>query len=241
MHPLQVDETKDVEGTMSSASKAVPESADGPDRQAAIESYRKLAAGYDASCWAVEPGRLEAIALLHLREGQTVLDVASGTGKSFPKLAHDVGLTGRVIGVEQSPDMARIAQQRIDALVLKNVRQIVAPVEEAAIDASVDALFFHYTHDVLRTPAALARVFAAARPGARVVVVGYKLPTDWRAVFNPWFRHRAKGYLSTFEGIHEPWSHLRQHVPDLKIERERFLGSGYVATGTVAGESPATS
>jgi len=221
---------------MSSATKTAP-TGDGPDRRAAIESYRRLAAGYDASCWAVEPGRLESIELLQLRSGQTVLDVASGTGKSFPILAQAVGPTGRVIGVEQSPDMARIAQQRIDELALKNVRQIVAPVEEASIDGPVDALFFHYTHDVLRTPAALVRVFGAARAGARVVVVGYKLPTDWRALFNPWFRHRAKGYLSTFEGIHAPWSHLLRHVPDLKIECERFLGSGYVATGTVSDET----
>ncbi len=222
---------------MNSATKTVPETGGGPDRDAAIRSYRELAEGYDASCWTVEPGRVEAIALLDLRPGQTVLDVACGTGKSFPTLAQAVGPTGRVIGVEQSPDMARIAQQRIDELGLKNVRQIVAPVEEAVIDGPVDALFFHYTHDVLRTPPALARVFGAARPGARVVLVGFKLPTDWRAVFNPWFRHRAKGYLSTFEGSHAPWSHLLRYVPDLKIERERFLGSGYVATGAVSAES----
>ena len=219
---------------MNSASKTVPETDAGPNRQAAIDSYRRLAAGYDASCWTVEPGRAEAIALLRLREGQTVLDVASGTGKSFPLLAQAVGKSGRVIGIEQSPEMARIGQQRIDTLRLANVRQIVAPVEEAVIDEAVDALLFHYTHDVLRTPAALARVFGAARPGAPVVLVGYKLPTDWRAVFNPWFRHRAKGYLSTFEGIHAPWSHLLRHVPDLKVVEERFLGSGYLAVGSVS-------
>jgi len=223
---------------MSSVIKTVQDFGDAPNRAAAIESYRKLAARYDASCWMVEPGRLEAIALLQLHPGQTVLDVASGTGKSFPALAHAVGASGRVIGVEQSPDMARIAQQRIEDLGLANVRQIVAPVEEALIDEPVDALLFHYTHDVLRTPAALVRLFGAARPGARVVLVGFKLPTDWRAVFNPWFRHRARGYLSTFEGIHAPWSHLLRYVPDLKIERERFFGSGYVATGTVASTKP---
>lgn len=206
----------------------------GPDRAGAIESYRRLAAGYDASCWTVEPGRLEAIALLRLAEGQTVLDVASGTGKSFAALSKAVGAAGRVIGVEQSPDMARIAARRIEELRLGNVLQIVAPVEEAPLRGPVDALFFHYTHDVLRTPAALARVLGAARPGARVVVVGFKLPTGWRSLFDPWFRHRAKGYLSTFEGAHAPWSHLLRHVPDLKIERERHLGSGYVAIGSVA-------
>src|SRR5205814_45198 len=103
---------------------------DGPNRLVALESYRKLADGYDASCWTVEAGRLEAIEHLQLRMGQTVLDVASGTGKSFPTLSRVVGPSGHVIGIEQSPDMARIAQQRIKGLALTNVRQIVAPVED---------------------------------------------------------------------------------------------------------------
>lgn len=81
--------------------------------------------------------------------------------------------------------MARIAQQRIEGMTLVNVRQFIAPVEEAVLDSPVDALLFRCTHDVLRTPAALERLFGAARPGACVVVVGFKLPTDWRAIFNP--------------------------------------------------------
>lgn len=211
-------------------------SAGGPDREAALESYRRLAAGYDASCWMVEPTRREAIACLGLQAGQTVLDVASGTGKSFALLSAAVGPSGRVIGVEQSPDMARIAQQRIVEHQLSNATQIVAPVEEAAIPGPIDAVLFHYTHDVLRTPAALDHLFAHVRPGARVVVAGFKLPTGWRAVLNPWFRYRAKGYLSTFEGIHAPWSHLLRFVPDLQVQRERFMGSGYLAIGSFAPE-----
>jgi hypothetical protein len=42
--------------------------------------------------------------------------------------------------------MARIAQQRIDGMTLVNVRQFIAPVEEAVLDSPVDALLFHYTH-----------------------------------------------------------------------------------------------
>jgi len=216
-----------------------PKAAGGPDRTAAIESYARLASGYDASCWMIEPGRAEAIELLQLQPDQTVLDVASGTGKSFPLLSNRVGPAGRVIGVEQSPAMARIAQQRIDELQLANVKQVIAPVEEAVIQGPVDALLFHYTHDVLRTPAALENVFSSARDGARGVVVGFKLPTGWRSAFNPWFRYRNREYLSTFEGIHAPWSHLLRHVPEFKIERERFMGSGYLATGRVAIRSDA--
>jgi hypothetical protein len=69
------------------------------------------------------------------------------------------------------------------------------------------------------------------RPQAAVVVAGYKLATGWRSVFNPWFKARAHGYLSTFEGAAAPWSHLMEHVPDFRIHKEYFLGSGYIGHG----------
>lgn len=208
-----------------------------PDRAFALDSYRSLASGYDASCHLIEPVRRRAIGLLRLQPGQTVLDIASGTGKSLPALAAAVGAQGRVIAIEQSPQMVEIARRRVADLGLAHVDLILAPVEDTCIDARADAVLFHYTHDVLRTPAALRRVFAAARPQARVVVAGFKLACGWRGLFNPWFRARAEGYLSTFEGAHAPWSHLMQHVPDFRLHEEYFLGSGYLGAGHAAGGS----
>lgn len=204
---------------------------DKPDRALAIDSYRHLAEGYDASCGLIEPIRRSAIERLRLRPGQTVFDIASGTGKSLPALAAAVGPQGQVIAIEQSPEMARIAKARIAERRLLNVNQIVAPVEEAEIDAVADAVLFHYTHDVLRLPAALERIFSRLRPGATIVVAGFKSATGWRAMFNPWFRARARGYLSTFEGTQMPWSHLVRDVPDFRVHEEYFLGSGYIGSG----------
>jgi ubiquinone/menaquinone biosynthesis C-methylase UbiE len=205
-----------------------------PDRDFALDRYRVLAARYDASCRLIEPVRRRAIELLGLQPGQTVLDVASGTGKSLPALAAAVGPRGRVIAIEQSPEMVEIAGRRIADLGLVNVEQLLSPVEEARIAGVADAVLLHYTHDVLRTPAALRRLFAAVRPQATVVVAGYKLAAGWRALFNPWFRARAHGYLSTFEGAAAPWSQLMQHVPDFRVQEEYFLGSGYLGSGHAA-------
>jgi hypothetical protein len=40
-------------------------------------------------------------------------------------------------------------------------------------------VLFNYTHDVLRSPAALDRIFAHARPGARVALARVKQPPWW--------------------------------------------------------------
>lgn len=209
-----------------------------PDRDFALATYSRLARDYDHSCHRIEPVRRLTIALLALNAGDTVFDVASGTGLSLPLLAGQVGTSGRVVAIEQSPPMAQQGLMRG----LANVEHVVAPVEHATLVWRADALLFHYTHDVLRNPAALARLFAHARPGARVAVAGFKFATGWRALFNPWHRRRAWGYLSTFEGAERPWSHLLAYVPDFTIVAERFLGSGYIGagrfTGAGAGETP---
>lgn len=202
-----------------------------PDRDFALATYSKLARNYDDSCHRIEPVRRLTIALLALKPGDTVFDVASGTGLSVPLLAAQVGATGRVVAIEQSPEMAEQGRWRG----LANVEHVVAPVEVAPITCLADAVLFHYTHDVVRNPAALAHLFESVKPGARVAIAGFKLPTGWRALFNPWHRHRAWGYLSTFEGVQQPWSILSNYVPDLTFVAEPFLGSGYVGAGRFTG------
>lgn len=198
-----------------------------PDRDFSLDTYRKLARNYDHSCHRIEPLRRLTVALLALKPGDTVFDVASGTGLSLPLLAAQVGASGRVVAIEQSPQMAELGLMRG----LANVEHVIAPVEEAPLIWQADALLFHYTHDVLRNPDALAHLFAHAKPGARVAVAGFKLADGWRALFNPFFRRRAWGYLSTFEGAERPWSILAQYVPDFTIVAEAFQHSGYAGAG----------
>ena len=211
-----------------------------PNPEFALASYKKLAHQYDATCRLIDPVRRKTIELLGLSEGETVIDIASGTGLSLPVLSQAVGPQGRVIAIELCPDMAAIAQHRIEMHHLDNVTQIVASMETASIDGSADALLFHYTHDVLRSSAAIERLFSAVKPGARVAIAGFKLPTDWRRIFNPWHRHRAWGYLSTFEGVHTPWDRLLPYVHDFQILEEIFVGSGYIATARASDSTMVT-
>jgi protein-L-isoaspartate(D-aspartate) O-methyltransferase len=53
--------------------------------------------------------------LLDVRSGEQVLDVGSGSGWTCALLAHLVGPSGSVYGVELLPDLASAAQQRVVA------------------------------------------------------------------------------------------------------------------------------
>ncbi len=203
-----------------------------PDREFALQRYRACAAGYDASARRIAKKRMRAIQLLQLRPGNTVLDVACGTGPVLDVLSAAVGPSGRVIGVEQSPEMLDIARQRVTELQLGNVTLVEAAVEDARIGGPADAVLFCYTHDVLRSRRSLQNVFSAVCPGARIAVVGAKLFPRWLAPLNLWVKWRAWGYLSTVEGLDRPWSLLAEFCPDFSVREVTFLGSGYIGDGT---------
>jgi len=202
----------------------------GPDPARAIEKYRRHAARYDATAARTMALRQRTIGLLGLKAGDVVLDVACGTGLSFPLLRDGVGPTGKVIGVELSPEMLAQARGRVESNGWTNVVLIQAAMEDARVSERLDAILFNYTHDVLRSPAALERIFACARPGARVAVAGVKHPPWWLYLARLWRLANARPYLTTFEGLDRPYSLLERHVPDLAITPV-LLGTNYIGAG----------
>jgi len=202
----------------------------GPDAARAIEKYRRHAAGYDASAARTMALRRRTIDLLELQPGDVVLDVGCGTGLSFPMLREGVGAAGKVIGVELSPEMIAQARARVASNGWTNVGLMQAAMEDAPIEDSLDAILFNYTHDVLRSPPALARIFAHARPGARVAVAGVKHPPWWLFPARLWRLANARPYLTTFEGLDRPWSLLERYVSGLEITPV-MLGTNYIGVG----------
>lgn len=209
-----------------------------PSPQLALKRYRHLAAGYDATAQRQMPRRLRCIDGLALRPGDVVLDVGCGTGLSFEPLRERVGSEGRVVGVELSPEMARIAQERVRQARWANVDVVVAdlsrvPLAPPLLDCPpFDALLFHYTHDILQSESALANVFAQAKPGARVAVAGLKTTHPLLWPLNCWVRWRGWRYRTTDAGLREPWRYLARWVPDFRWE-SYLLGTAYNGWGTV--------
>jgi ubiquinone/menaquinone biosynthesis C-methylase UbiE len=201
------------------------------DRQLAQTRYRRLATHYDYATRRIEPVRRLAIHTLGLEPGQRVLDVACGTGKSFRLLHEAVGPDGVVVGVEQSPEMLRQARQRVREAGWDNVQLIESSIESADLVGPFDAVLFIYTQDVLQSDAALARIFAATRPGARVVSTGLKLFPWYLGPANAWLLAISYPYFTSFRGLDKPWALLARHL-DLHSVRTTYFGSGYIAQGT---------
>jgi ubiquinone/menaquinone biosynthesis C-methylase UbiE len=203
-----------------------------PNRSAALRQYRSRAGIYDLELALLEPVRRRAIELLRLKNGERVLDVGCGTGLSLSTLENSIGREGSIVAIEQSPEMLDRARARVVENGWQNVAFISAPVEDAAIPLVADAALFNFTHDIMRTPKALANIVRHLKPGARVVATGLKWAPARAMPLNFLVWNAAMRSTSTLEGLARPWSNLEPLVSNLEVE-QMLGGTVYVAAGFV--------
>jgi len=201
-------------------------------RAASIEKYRKRAAGYDATCGPTWPIRERAVAMLGLQLGQSVLDVGCGTGLSLPLLRAAVGDAGRVYGFDQSPEMLAQARRRVSEAGWDNVELFETAAQGLRLPDRVDALLFHYTHDILRSHSAIDSLLACARPGAVVAIAGIKYFPRWLAPLNLWVYLKNHGYNGAPGELRAPWDRIAPRLVDWSITITQY-GMGYLARGRV--------
>ncbi|MEE8574660.1 MAG: arsenite methyltransferase [Thermodesulfobacteriota bacterium] len=119
-------------------------------------------------------------AISELKEGETVLDLGSGAGFDVFIAAKKVGPTGRVIGVDMTPEMLVKAKENAAKSGIENVEFRYGEIEELPVDdASVDVVI---SNCVINLSTEKARVFAdikrVLKPGGRIAVSDMALLKD---------------------------------------------------------------
>ncbi len=199
-------------------------------RAARRPAYGEQACSYDRRTGAFQSYRRAIVEALPVRPGQVVLDVGSGTGLCCGLLQDKVGPQGGVVGIEESPEMAAVARERIADEGWRNVTIVESPAEDAQISVTADAALFCAVHDILQSPGALRNVMTKLRPGAWVAAGGGKWAAPWLVGVNLQARMLHAPFVRSFQGFGRPWKHLEQLIEDVRI-RELALGSGYIVTG----------
>jgi demethylmenaquinone methyltransferase/2-methoxy-6-polyprenyl-1,4-benzoquinol methylase len=163
-----------------------------------------------------------------------VLDVGCGTGLSFEGLRARVGPAGHIVAFDPSPDMLALARARVAQHGWTHLQLLEAGAADVPLAGGADAALFHFTHDVLRDPAALDHVLAHLRPGASVVACGLKWAAPWMLPTNLFVWGAAMYSVTTLSGLGEPWDLLAARLRSVEL-RERAFGGVYLMRGRIQG------
>ena len=126
------------------------------------------------------------IALASLKEGEVVLDLGSGAGFDCFLAANRVGSTGKVIGVDMTPEMIEKARDNAKRNGIENVEfrpgEIESlPVEDDSVDVVISNCVLNLVPDKERAFSEIKRVL---KPGGHFcvsdIVLKGELPDDMR-------------------------------------------------------------
>jgi ubiquinone/menaquinone biosynthesis C-methylase UbiE len=209
-----------------------------------IETYRKKAKHYDITSRLYPmPGyphraqRLRAVQALGLRAGDSVIDIACGTGLNFRLLEEVIGPAGRIIGVDLTDAMLARAQDRIAAHGWSNISLVQADAAEFDFPTQVDAILSTYAMtQVPECAEVIARGAAALSGSGRWVVLDVKAPDNTPR----WLAQIGTAIVRPFAAIDEwimrrPWdvirAVMREELADL-YWTELFFGSAFLAAAS---------
>jgi arsenite methyltransferase len=112
------------------------------------------------------------VSLASLKEGETVLDLGSGPGMDCFLAASRVGKTGRVIGVDMTPDMLDKARRNAAKGDYSNVEFRLGEIENLPVaDNSVDVVISNCVINLCPDKSRVfGEIYRVLRPGGRLMV-----------------------------------------------------------------------
>jgi demethylmenaquinone methyltransferase/2-methoxy-6-polyprenyl-1,4-benzoquinol methylase len=214
------------------------------ERERLIKIYRKKAKHYDiisrlypAPCYPQRAQRLRAVQALGLRAGDSVIDIACGTGLNFPLIEEVIGPHGRIVGVDLTDAMLARAQDRIETNSWSNISLVQSDAVDFDFPTEVDAILSTYAlSQVPERAEVIAHGAAALSGGGRWVVLDLKVPDNTPR----WIARPGTAIVRPFAAIDEwmmrrPWETVRAamqgELADLSWT-DLFFGTAFLAAGS---------
>jgi len=123
------------------------------------------------------------IAISHsgVRKGQTVLDLAAGSGDLTHRLVKRVGEEGRIVSFDISQPMLKKCKRRmIDSGLINNIAYVLGNAENLPFESrQFDCITIGFgLRNVARIESTLGAMFRVLRPGGRILVLEFSQPAS---------------------------------------------------------------
>lgn len=204
-----------------------------------VNLYRKRAEKYDLSAnlyyligFRECLYRTMAVNSLDLKPGDTVLEIACGTGLNFSRLQKAVGTSGKIIGIDMTDKMLDKAWNRVEVNGWSNVELIKIDAAEYNFPSGLDGILSTFAITLIpEYDLIIKKGSNTLAPGSRFAVLDFKEPAD-----KPRWLTKVLLALTRPFGVsldlaeRHPWESIERHLSK-QCFKELFFGFCYLSVG----------
>lgn len=172
-----------------------------------------------------------AIDKLELKQGDTVLDLACGTGLNHKFLENAVGPHGKIIAFDYSNEMLTAAKQRAKEYNWNNITFIQGDAAKLSLNTQVDGVLSTLGISAIpRHKEALKKALDVLKDNKKISILDAQLPSGFWSIFNPLIAYVYKHWAS--------WNYTKNISEDLRqlaahTKTEIYnAGTVYITYGT---------
>lgn len=176
--------------------------------------------------------RKMAAQALNLKQGDTVVEIACGTGLNFKYLRKKVGPEGKIIGVDLTPEMLSKAEERINRNGWSNITLVQSDAATYPFPGRVDGIISTFALTLVpEYDKVIQRGAAALSPGSRFVIVDFKKSDKWPMWLLKLFVILTRPFgVSLDLADRHPWESVARHMALIEF-KELYFGGIYLCIG----------
>ena len=161
-------------------------------------------------------------ALASIKKGETILDLGSGAGFDCFLASRETGETGKVIGVDITPEMVAQAQKNAKKGNYKNVEFKVGEIENLPVESnSIDLIISNCVINLSNQKEQVFKeAFRVAKPNGRIMISDIILLTE----LPDYVKNSVEGHIACLSGAVKKYDYInaiaKAGFTDIRIDKQ---------------------